>query len=246
MLEPVLLEVAVREEVALAERLVALRHHAPELDHLEQRRPLLDGQAVRREVGGAEADGFLEVGAPVLERLVRDAEDEVHGHVADLRDGGLDAGLGLRRVVRPVHEREVLVEERLDAERQARHAEVARGPEPRRAVVADEVFRVGLDRDLRQRGGVEVVVGRLEHAAEGVGREERGRPAAEVEGRQRGAVAELAAQDLGLGREGADVRALVPTRRREVEVAVDAALRAERDVDVEAGQSGRGSLRPNR
>ena len=48
-------------------------------DLLRERRPLLDGQSVRREVGDAEPGGAFEVRHPVLGGLVRQAEDEVDG-----------------------------------------------------------------------------------------------------------------------------------------------------------------------
>ena len=175
----------------------------------------------------------------MLERLVGDAEDEVDRHVPDGGDGGLGTRLGLGGVVGPVHEREVVVEERLDAEREARHAEVAGGTQPRGAVGSGEVLRVGLDRHLLQCRCVEVVVGGLDHVRQGVGREERGSPPAQVQGAQRGRGTVFLAHSLRLGAQRADVAALVAAGRGEVEVAVDAALRAERDVDVEASQGER-------
>ena len=117
--------------------------------------------------------------------------------------------------------------------------EVAGGTEPRGAVGSGEVLRVGLDRHLLQCRCVEVVVGGLDHVRQGVGREERRSPPAQVQGAQRGRGTVFLAHSLRLGAQRADVAALVAAGRGEVEVAVDAALRAERDVDVEASQGER-------
>src|SRR5690606_16015967 len=135
---------------------------------------------------------------------------------------------------RAVHELEVLVEERLHAEGEAADAERLQAAEVRRR----GVLRVHLQRDLRQRARVEAFFDGGDEAGHVFQRQERRGAAAEVERLDRLPTAELAAVRLDLHLQRADERTRVALRRDEVEVAVHAALLAEGDVDVEAGQGG--------
>src|SRR2546422_5798543 len=194
--------------------------------------PRVQREAVGGEVVGVPVEDRVDGVAPALEVERRQA---VHQIDADVVDAGVACRLeGPARpppVVEPAEPPEDRVVERLDAEAQTVHP----GRAVRVELLASHALGVALDGDLRARSDGEAAPEAREDLRQCRGVEERRGPTAEKDGldphardpRER-------AEQLELAPEGGEVachRARV--ERRRVEAAVVAALRAERDVDVE-------------
>ncbi len=208
--------------------------------------PAVEGEAVRGEVVGRPVEHRLDGRAPAGDVESREAVHEVH---AQVDAAGLARRLERRArapgIVDPPEPREHRVVERLDAEAHARHARAAVGGD----LLARDALGVALDRDLGVGGEVEAAPDAVEHGGEVLRLEQRRRPAAEEDRRQAharrprklGEQIELAGERPEVAGEHAGVE------RRRVEAAEVAALRAERDVDVQPEGVRRGRVvRQNR
>jgi hypothetical protein len=189
-------------------------------------------------VVGRAGERGVQAGPPVGERLARGAVDEVE---ADGETGVPRPPDGLRDPRRPVRavERGQHVRHRgLHAERDARDAAAGERPQALRR----HGVGVGLDGDLGVRGDADRVAGGVQQADQVGGREQGGRAAAEEHRgrgtfRQAGGVEDRGGEpQLGRRRPGVLRPARSPAQlggRVGVEVAVAAADRAERDVQVQ-------------
>ena len=80
----------------------------------EERRALLDGELVERQMVGREADSLLQLASPGVRRLARPGVDQVEGEAGKGRPRDLDRPERLGDVVQPAEEFQVAVVERLD------------------------------------------------------------------------------------------------------------------------------------
>ena len=196
-----------------------------------ERRLLLDGELVEREVVGRHADRLFELGAPGGQRLPGPRIDQVEGKP---REDGARKLHGAARILHVMDAAERLqrgVVERLHAERDAVHAGAPIAAETLRL----DARRVRLQRHLRIGRDMPAVRNRIENRTHRAGQHERGRAAAEEDARdgaarrQRREMAELAREGGG---EARLVRRLMADMR--VEIAIGAFGGAEGPVDVDA------------
>ena len=212
------------------------RRHAGR-DALAERRRGLDGQRVRADVVGFEREHVVERRAPVVERLPRRPVDEIDADPLEANasrevDRARDVGTVVRAAQRGEHVRAA----RLHAEREP----VDSGPAVRRELGRVDRVGIALDRDL----GARCARDRVEHPHEQLGFEERRRAAAEEHARRRRQrVDPRTALDVGDARVDVVDHEMRPVGPRR-EVAVVAAVRAERNVHVDAERIGHGVPRP--
>ena len=206
---------------------------------MRQARALLQRQLVRAHVLHAERPGLVQLLAPAFHRLAGRAEDEIH---ADVREARRPGALERRDVVRggvgAGQRLQVLVPERLPADRQPVHA----GVPQRGQRLRGQAVGIGLQADLRVRRHGEGVPRRRDQAEHVAGGQQTGRSAAEVD-RRDGAPrkSRVVRRATDLVRHRVHIRR--PPRRvphHEVERAVVAACGTEGKVDVEReGRPGR-------
>ena len=194
-------------------------------------RAVLDGELVEREVVGGERQRLAEFRRPALRGLAGTGIDQVEGETGEGRARRLDRLPRGRDVVQAPEGAEVVVVERLDAERDA--------VDPGGAVAAEalrlDARGIGLERHLGIRRHGPVRRDRVEDRADGRRRHQRRRAPAEEDARHgpaRGAVGgggDLADEGGGVA---CLVRRLVADVR--IEVAVGALRGAERPMDIDA------------
>ncbi len=198
----------------------------------------LDGEGVEGEVVRLELEGGLEGGLPFVERLSREAVHEIEAEVgAASSAGGTDGLAGLGGRVHAVEEPEEGVGEGLDPEAEA----VDAGGEEGRCLLFIYRPRVGFDGHLDGFAEGEPVAEPLHDARNPFRRQDRGRPAAEVDGLD-GSALELvgggAEVDLDGERVEVAAREGEPAgllERHGGEVAVGAFAEAEGQMEIERG-----------
>ncbi len=215
---------------------------------------LLDDQGVRRDVVGSGAERGVEGGPPVVVGLAGGAVDQVEVDVVESGGAGLgDAGLGAAWGVRAVQDLQDVLPRALHAEGDPVEAALAEGGQ----VGGVDRLGVGLRRHLRVRRQAELVADRAQHPHQVTGGQQGGGAAADED---RADLARVVAEHLAgqadlvdecpgvvvAGGEDAAGAAQLG-RGVGVEVAVAAAGRAVRHVQVEAegavggpGERGRG------
>ena len=109
-----------------------------------------------------------------------------------------------------------------------------RNPAQPTQIIQITVVRIEFECRLAHGGGVVVIVDRLQDAPDFVEVQQRGGAAADID-RLDGFVAVLQGVVFDLGAERLHERGVRLLRRHEIEIAIDAALRAKRDMEVEAG-----------
>ena len=101
---------------------------------------------VARRAGLDEGDHLLQVGGPVLLRLLRQAENEIDGEIVEATlPGHVDNGSRLLGRVGPIHEAEIVLVEGLNADAEPIDAQRPEAPQ----VLQVHVVRVEFQRDLR-------------------------------------------------------------------------------------------------
>ena len=196
----------------------------------EQKRALLERQAVGRDVVRTEGDRAPQRVEPRLHVLVRDRVDQVDADVRHAHGAReLERARRLRRVRLPLQDRERARVEALDAEAEAVDAALHPGLQPGFVGAGG----VRLQRHLGVGGDVELAADEGEQAGGQRRREQARRATAEVDRLQLLERKPLAREDQ-LALEGVDVVRHQPVHARvRVEIAVAALVLAERDVHVE-------------
>jgi len=193
----------------------------------------LEGQAVGRDVFRAEIDDGVEVGFEGGVALVGNAEDQVEGDPFEPgRAGCGEGGVALFGPVGAAEPAQHQVVEGLDADREAIDSGAAEARQP----LAFDGARIDLESHLFRLRAVEGIADRIHQPRHRLGREQRRRPASEVDRRQF-EPGEVAATLRQLGEQRVDVGALALGRERprgfDDEVAIGAHAIAERDVQVD-------------
>ena len=200
---------------------------------------VLDDQRIRGEVIGPQIQGGFHRTPPIAQGLPRCAVNQIHTDRQSRLTGTGHRERHIGRGVGTLQHLEHVGYGGLHAEGHAVHARLGQGLE--RAV--RHRVRVGLHRDLRVRGQPETLACLLQNSREVLGREQRGRAAAEEHAvqwaRWRPGGLENGTTETDL--RGGVVMVIFPGHVRaqlghrvRVEVAVAAAHRAERDVHVQA------------
>ena len=206
-----------------------------------ERRVLLDGELIEREMLGGFGDRALELGAPRLRRLARPRVDEIERIALERRARDLHRIERFLRGVQPAEFLQRRIVERLHAERHAIDAGRAIAAKARRL----DAGRIGLERDLDVGRDRPVLADRVEDRADG----RRAASATACRRPRRWSRRCARRYALGgrgdLGREGAHVALLVDAgvAHMAVEVAIRALRQAERPVHVDAEASVARSLR---
>ena len=196
-----------------------------------ERRVLLDGELVERQMLGGFRDGALELDGPGLRRLPRPRIDEVEGIALEHRARDRDR---VERLARRVQASELLerrIVERLHAER---HAVDAGGAVAAEALGLD-AGGIGLERHLGAGRDGPVLRDGVEQRAHGRRLHQRRRAAAEEDGGD-GAARRALGGGGDLGREGAHVARLVDggVAHVAVEIAIGTLRQAERPMHIDA------------
>ena len=212
--------------------LLVSRLHQAAFDLLVEDGARLDRQAVGRDVWNVAIGHLLQVGHPVLERLIGQSENQIDVEVFEAGAAGVfDGRLGLLGRVRPVHEAQIGFVERLHPDREPVDAQAVQSAQ----IVARSVLRIDLERHFLKRRQVEMPVELVQHAGDFFERKARGRAAAEVDRLDRLQAAVELAVVFDLGAERLHEGGMQALARDEVKIAVNAALLAKRNVKVDAG-----------
>ncbi len=197
----------------------------------EERRALLDGELVERQMFGGFRDRVLQFGGPHLRGLARAGIDQVERIAVEGLAGDRHRIERLARGVQPAQRLQRGVVQRLHAERYPVDAGRAVTGKARGL----DAGRVGLERDFDIGGDAPVLADRIENGADGL-RLHQGRRAAAEEDRRHLAARRARRSGFDLAGEGAREAFLVDRFMPDmaVEIAIGAFGQAERPVHIDA------------